>query len=379
MANADTKLIPGRGKIASLDGVRAVSFLIVFVAHAGLDRIVPGRLGVNIFFLLSGYLITTLMIREREQTGWISLKLFYMRRTLRIFPPMYAIMAAIIVYLWAANQLVGITWAGVCSQAFYYTNYWFGGGRIPGLGVLWSLAVEEHFYLFFPPLFLLLTTRLRLDYRRLAITLLGICGLFLIWRIVVVSTFSNGLTWARDTTDCRADSILFGCVLACFERTPAAKRVFTRQNLERIGIPCSAIVLLLTLVIRNPVFRETLRYTLQGLAIAPILYYVVHVPESWMGRFLNLRWLATLGTLSYSLYLMHPTVLEQTNMVFHSKVVAGVLSLLISIVFASIVHVLIEKPTDAWRRRLRHTGARDRQGPSVAQVETALSPTLLAE
>src|ERR1700761_1752256 len=100
--------VANTGKIPSLDGLRGVSFLIVFIAHAGLDKLVPGRLGVNIFFILSGYLITTLMIREREKTGWVSLKLFYLRRALRIFPPMYFIMAATLIYLAAVHHLAGI-------------------------------------------------------------------------------------------------------------------------------------------------------------------------------------------------------------------------------------------------------------------------------
>ncbi len=199
------------GKIPSLDGLRGVSFLIVFVAHAGLDKIIPGRVGVNIFFLLSGYLITTLMIREREKTGWISLKLFYLRRSLRIFPPMYSIMAATLIYLAVVHHLEGITFVGVCSQLFYYQNYFFHGGKglIPGLGVLWSLAVEEHFYLFFPLLMLLFVARFKMSYREIAICLLWMCGAILVWRTFVVLTFSNGLEWARAPTDCRAASIKF--------------------------------------------------------------------------------------------------------------------------------------------------------------------------
>src|ERR1700691_436129 len=119
------------GKIPSLDGVRAVSFLIVFLAHAGLDRIVPGRLGVDIFFLLSGYLITLLLLREHAKTGAISLKLFYMRRALRIFPPMYAILGTTLALLWFSHQMAGITRAGLYSQLFYYQNYNFHGGIIP--------------------------------------------------------------------------------------------------------------------------------------------------------------------------------------------------------------------------------------------------------
>src|ERR1700733_3673943 len=73
--------------IPSLDGLRTLSFLIVFTAHAGLDRIVPGGFGVTVFFFLSGYLITTLMRVEAETSGHVSLKHFYLRRALRILPP----------------------------------------------------------------------------------------------------------------------------------------------------------------------------------------------------------------------------------------------------------------------------------------------------
>jgi len=363
-----------QGKIPSLDGLRGVSFLIVFLAHAGLEWIIPGRVGVNVFFLLSGYLITTLMIRERQKTGWISLKLFYSRRTLRIFPPMYAIMIATLLYLWLVHHMQGITIAGVCSQAFYYQNYWFhnGKGIIPGLGVLWSLAVEEHFYILFPPLFLLLLNRFDLNYRQIAILLLGLCALILVWRTFVVFTFPNGLVWARDTTDCRADSILFGCVLACWEETPSTARALSKRNLERIIVPCSITLLLATLVFRNPVFRETLRYTLQGIAIAPILYYVVHVPESVAGRLLNMRWLTALGTLSYSLYLLHATVLEEMNGAVHSRALAGVLSLIVAILAAYIVHVVVEKPTTALRQRLHHLGAGGKRKPSLMPEGPAL-------
>jgi peptidoglycan/LPS O-acetylase OafA/YrhL len=365
--NAVEKTIVGpsssSGKIPSLDGLRGVSFLIVFVAHAGLDKIVPGRLGVDIFFLLSGYLITTLMIRERERTGWISLKLFYLRRSLRIFPPMYTIMAATLLYLAAVHHLGGITFAGVCSQAFYYQNYYFHGGRglIPGLGILWSLAVEEHFYLFFPLLMLLFLTRFKMSYRQIAVSLLWICAGILLWRSFVAITFSNGLEWARDTTDCRADSILFGCALASWEKTPSIARILTRQRLERTVLPVSFALLLVTLLFRNPIFRETIRYTMQGVALAPILYYVVHTPHSWAGRILNARGLSALGTLSYALYLLHATVLIEINQIISSRWLAGILSLLVAVLLAYLVHVLVEKPTDAMRKRFRHNSGDNQQ------------------
>ncbi|MGD0646577.1 MAG: acyltransferase [Acidobacteriaceae bacterium] len=363
MEDTPARFTSSTGKIPSLDGLRGVSFLIVFVAHAGLDKIVPGRLGVNMFFLLSGYLITTLMIREREATGWISLRLFYLRRTLRIFPPMYSIMAATLLYLAAVHHLAGITLAGVCSQAFYYQNYYFhgGAGLIPGLGVLWSLAVEEHFYLFFPLLMLLFLTRLRMSYRQIAISLLCMCGVILVWRTFVAITFSNGLEWARDTTDCRADSILFGCALACLEKTSLAASVFTRRRLERLILPICFALLLITLLIRNPVFRETIRYSIQGVALAPILYYFVQTPAGWAGRILNTQVLTFLGTVSYALYLLHATVLLEINQIIPSKVLAGVLSLFVAILLAYLVHIFVEKPTDAMRKKFRHTSDKMQQ------------------
>src|ERR1051326_8050510 len=81
-------------QIPSLDGIRALAVLLVFAAHAGLNERVPGNFGVTVFFFLSGYLITTLLRLEWERTGGISLKAFYLRRVLRILPPMYLVLAA---------------------------------------------------------------------------------------------------------------------------------------------------------------------------------------------------------------------------------------------------------------------------------------------
>ena len=345
---------PLPGKLPSLDGVRAISFLIVFVAHAGLDWIVPGRFGVDIFFLLSGYLITFLLIREYSSTGSISLRHFYMRRALRIFPPMYAILGCTLLLLWFSHQMAGITWAGVSSQLFYYQNYFFRPGIIPELGPLWSLAVEEHFYIFFPPLMVLLLARSE-NYRDIAKALLVLCGLILAWRCCVVAFMPEGMRWARDASDTRADSILYGCVLAFLQQTPLSDSIFQRKRLERYIIPACLGTLLLTFAVRNSIFRETIRYTLQGLAIAPLLYYVVHYPETYVGKLLNTRVLSYVGVLSYSLYLLHAVVLLQMGRVVHGALAVGLLSLPVTIALGVLTRVLIEKPAEKLRSKLRDT------------------------
>ena len=346
---------PIRGaKIPSLDGVRAVSFLIVFVAHAGLDWIVPGRFGVNIFFALSGYLITSLLIREQENNGYISLKLFYLRRILRILPPMYAVLFVAACFFWSTDQLHGVTIGGVCSQIFYYQNYYHGGGVLPGLGLLWSLAVEEHFYIFFPPLMIILISRVR-DYARISAVLLTICGVVLCWRCCVVAFMPEGLRWARDATDTRCDSILFGCVLACLQQTTLRSSIFlTKRRLERFILPISVATMLLTFVVRNPVFRETLRYSLQGIALIPWLYYVVEYPETRLGRLLNTPALRFLGLLSYSLYLVHYVVIVELQKVIGNALICAVLGFGISIFLAMIIRASIERPLEKLRARLRN-------------------------
>jgi peptidoglycan/LPS O-acetylase OafA/YrhL len=126
-------------------------------------------------------------------------------------------------------------------------------------------------------------------------------------------------------------------------------------------LPICFALLLITLLIRNPVFRETIRYSIQGVALAPILYYFVQTPAGWAGRILNTQVLTFLGTVSYALYLLHATVLLEINQIIPSKVLAGVLSLFVAILLAYLVHIFVEKPTDAMRKKFRHTSDKMQQ------------------
>ena len=144
--------IPDSGVIPSLDGLRAVSILIVLVSHAGYGTIVPGGLGVTIFFFLSGYLITTLMLAEHERTGELDVVRFYARRVFRLMPPLIVTLAIVYGLTFAGLVPGGITLAGLASQLLYFANYYQiffdPGNTIPGgTEVLWSLAVEEHYYI----------------------------------------------------------------------------------------------------------------------------------------------------------------------------------------------------------------------------------------
>jgi peptidoglycan/LPS O-acetylase OafA/YrhL len=298
------------GAIPSLDGIRAIAVLLVFFAHSGVENIVPGGLGVTIFFVLSGYLITTLMRIEQSRNGSISYRGFYLRRLLRLMPPLFIVVAA--AGLLSALSVIdgGFTPGGMSSALFYFGNYHVISndfrGMPAGIGLVWSLAIEEHYYLFYPPLAALL---LRVGRVGLSVTVLSmLCAAVLTWRYWLV--FHGGseayLTMATDT---RVDAILVGCLMALLRNpwldpVPAPKALYDWA----VAAVCVA-VLLGTLLYRDEVFRLTARYTLQSLAIAPLIYLAVARADRLPFRWLNARSVVYIGTISYTIYLSHHVIL----------------------------------------------------------------------
>ena len=180
-------------------------------------------------------------------------------------------------------------------------------GAIPaGLGVVWSLAVEEHYYLLYPPLIAVLLRAGRVGLS--TATLLGLCLAMLAWRCWLVW---NGASEAHLTmaTDTRADAILVGCCMALW-RNPRLDPV-AAPNRRRDGLlilVCVA-VLLSTVAYRGEFFRLTLRYSLQSLAVAPLIYLAVARSQHWQFRWLSAKPLVYLGTISYTVYLSHHVIL----------------------------------------------------------------------
>lgn len=360
--------------IPSLDGLRAVSFLLVFVAHAGLEDWVPGGFGVTVFFFLSGYLITTLMRMEREGLGTVSFKQFYLRRVLRILPPFYLTLALSTVA--AAVGLVpgGFAPMAVLAQALHSANYWIilhgYGGQPGGTGVYWSLAVEEHFYLFFPLVFVGLTRWVRAPSRRAA-ALYALCALVLVWRLFLVHALHVSTDRTYVGSDTRIDSILFGCALAIYGNPIMdGPSRFSENTWKRLLLPASVAVLLFTFVYRDGDFRETTRYSLQGLALTPLFVTAVRYPNWLVFRPLNTRLANFLGVLSYSLYLVHHVILfaVHAHVPLH-PVLQGALALGLSIALAWTIYRFVEKPCAVLRKRL----SRATKAPAVARTEVAQS------
>jgi peptidoglycan/LPS O-acetylase OafA/YrhL len=346
-------------QIASLDGIRAVSFMLVFLAHSGLGNIVPGGLGVTTFFFLSGFLITTLMRQELAETGDVSFKQFYLRRALRILPPFYTVLAFAALLSWLGVLAGPPQREPLLAQALHFTNYWEvlhgAEGQIAGTGVYWSLAVEEHFYLLFPAIFVVLHRALGTPLRRAAV-LWCICLLILAWRCALV--FGAGVVADRTylASDTRFDSILFGCALALV-KNPAldSEGPGERTFWLRVMLPASGGLMVVSLLFRDPKFRETFRYTLQGVALYAFFICAVRNAGLPVFRLLNHRAVQRIGVLSYSLYLVHHVVLlgVQRGIQIH-PVFQSAIGFAISFLVASAIWRWIEKPCARLRKRLTH-------------------------
>lgn len=343
-----------------LDGFRAISILLVVISHAGLEWLVPGGLGVVVFFVISGFLITRQMIAEIAATGTLSFKAFYLRRVFRLAP-------ALLLYLAVFDTLLGalgadITPMHVISGVFYFANYYHIFIGYPPHNpnpILWSLAIEEHFYLVAPMAVFLCR-------RNLKGLLAGLCLAAILaplWRLALylhcsadpsggICGIPGGLRIFHGT-DTMFDCIAYGCLMAVVLHLHGHRvGAYLRSG---IPILIAAAVLLSTLLLRNPVFRDTLRYSLQAGSIAVVLASMLYGCWPWLGRLLCTRPSLFVGRLSYSLYLFHFGVGTVLVLLFpgHSLLEPGLLPVFLaaSFSFAALSYYAVERPMVAVRKR----------------------------
>jgi peptidoglycan/LPS O-acetylase OafA/YrhL len=322
--------------IPAIDGMRAVAILIVVASHLVHDGIIPGGLGVTLFFFISGYLITGLLIDEYETNGAIDIKYFYVRRFMRLAPALLTMVAVVSLAYFVVFSATSIN--EILAAAFYFMNYYqiLGGAMPIPLGPLWSLAIEEHFYLVFP-LVIALTWRFR---EKLLASLVVVCVLVLVWRTILVARDANDFRIFIGT-DTRIDSIIYGAILAIGVRLKLKVDWLAGRPALLAGIA----LLLASLVIRNPAFRETLRYSLQGIAFVPLFCYAISV-DSIVRRALENPLAIWIGKLSYSLYLWHFPILVfmKTEFSAANPVALGLLIGALSLLCAAVSYYFVETP-----------------------------------
>ncbi len=325
-------------RLPSLDGLRALSILLVILWHlpgrptmpvlGQLWRIDAGNLGVRVFFVISGFLITTLLLAEHARSGTIDLKRFYLRRTFRIMPPFYVFLAG----MWLAAQLglQELSAASLWHTATYTTNYL--GAQWP-VGHTWSLSVEEQFYLLWPGLIVLVGLR---GGFRSALVMLAVSPLCRL----AAEAFAGWPGNARYGFESVADALATGCLLARHRDALWQYRPYRALLESRWSVAIPAAVLGAALVCGQwPGPVAAVGLTLLNVTVAVAIDWCLRRPDTLVGRVLNLPPVAFVGTLSYSLYLWQQPFLNETA--------TGALAWRLAAVFALALasFYLVEQPT----------------------------------
>lgn len=334
--------------IPSLDGLRAISILLVLLGHLsnthGFLHVDLGigdyaHLGVVVFFIISGFLITRLLVGEYDKTQTISLKRFYLRRTLRLFPASYALIACVAL-LWLAG-IVELHSSDIWHALTYTMNYL--PGRSWSLGHLWSLSIEEQFYLLWPFAFVFLRPRRAFWAAGWAIVL-GPVARAGGW-LLLHKTPYNGL----ELFPMAADSLATGCLLArisgWLEEQPWYLRLF--RPAWSLGI--LGLLLLVNRYLQHiPVW--VLGASVVNICIAVLIHRSVYCSRDFFGNFLNWKPIAFIGVLSYSLYLWQQLFLNRFSTAWRCAFPQNLVFVFLA---ALASYLLLELPVLKLRQRLR--------------------------
>lgn len=299
-------------RMPGLDGLRALAVLTVMVFHAWPAVLTGGMIGVDLFFVLSGFLISLLLVAEYRASGVIGLRNFYLRRCLRLMPAFLLMLLVFLGYcLLRFDGRVLERYLQSVALAVTYTSNWaraFSLNPVEGLGHTWSLAMEEQFYLFWP---LLLLGLLRLGLRPsklvglVLLLALASCGwrVFLAWHGAGADRLYNGL-------DTRLDALMVGCALGiaqAFGLLESLRRPWAGRLLGLVAVP--AVLYLVAVATRAHYWVDMRLYywmlALVELSAACLVLNVVCHSSGWLNRLLCLRGLVWLGGISYGLYLWH--------------------------------------------------------------------------
>lgn len=328
-------------RFPALDGLRAIAVSLVLVGHAG-HWLPIGSLGVAVFFVLSGFLITGLLLQEVHDSGTIRLGRFYVRRTLRIMPAAFTFLfvAWLILHGGPANPPSG-EWV---ASAFYYNDYYVAVHPRPGTQIThtWSLAVEEQFYLLWPALLLWRHPRGVTTVRRdLILAILAVW----IWRGSLAGVVRpHYMQFAFDT---RCDFLALGCLLAVSRNTRRLRVLAELVHRHRWlpVLPILGLVALTAAMMSIPTRPLAISYPLEGVLIALLIHHLLVARWCWLDHPIMRR----LGALSYSLYLYHLLAYYLAGRVWQDPWCMSAVGTGIALIVAWASYEWIERPILRWR------------------------------
>jgi peptidoglycan/LPS O-acetylase OafA/YrhL len=373
--------------LPGLDGLRAIAVAAVLLYHAGVGWLPGGFLGVEVFFVISGYLITALLLAEWGQHGRLDLRTFWIRRARRLLPALFLLLLAGLAYavIWLPNEVARLR--GDALAAFSYITNWYFIlrqqsyfeviGRPSLFQHLWSLAIEEQFYLLWPPILALLLRRW--SQRTIVAILLAVAAASALLMAVL---YRPGVDPSRVYygTDTRAAGLLVGSSLAMVWAPWRSLGRATRQTvvwLDRAGVGAIALLVLLFVVLDQ---RQTFLYrggfTLIDLATVPAIARAVAPGARLLPALLDAPPLRWLGERSYSLYLWHWPLFAVTRPGIDTRL-EGVPLLLVrllgAVILAELSYRFFETPIRRgalgrlWARFRALSAARDRRSWRAVQ------------
>ena len=358
MSNNKSKYLP------SIDSLRALAVLAVIIYHVDVNYLPGGFLGVDLFFVLSGYLISSLIIKEFRKTGTVNLYNFYIRRARRLLPAVYFMITVGLVVMVLFNEVLlrkshldaifGYIYSSNWWYIFHKLDYFDSFGAQSPFKHLWSLAIEEQFYMIFPLLFLFVNRKKKSKdgtYKLNKNFLYVVLGLILVSLIAHILLFDiNNISRIYFGTDTRAFSLLVGVVGAILypmERLHA--KVTPQQNMIYSVVSLVSIATLITVMIYTSEYN-TLLYR-GGFLLVAILGLIVIISSgkqhTLMSRLLSFKPIVFIGKISYSLYLWHFPVLVLTTPVSeigNPNIIFVILRVILTFILATASYVFVETP-----------------------------------
>jgi peptidoglycan/LPS O-acetylase OafA/YrhL len=330
--------------IPTLDGLRAMAVFLVIFYHCGF-LLAPASLGLMMFFVLSGFLITWLLLRESEEQGSVSLYGFYRRRMLRIFPAFYAYWIGIVLLLLMAGK--NILWPHAFSALFYAVNYYNAVHGDPGTAFshTWSLAVEEQFYLLWPLAFI----KLRNNLSKLTIFICGVILAVWLHRFVLCFVFNVDQAYFYSAFDARLDQIMMGCLLAVLLKRGVLMS-FWKAVCSSLFLPVMVLMLLFASIyfgeLLAPRYRDVFGFGLEPILIAILMVQAISFSSTLQMKWIEWPVVRYLGRISYSLYLYQQITVTfvQKQLEAHPEVLQLIVAVAFTIIMAAASYHIIERP-----------------------------------
>ena len=358
MSNNKSKYLP------SIDSLRALAVLAVIIYHVDVNYLPGGFLGVDLFFVLSGYLISSLIIKEYRKTGSLNLYNFYIRRARRLLPAVYFMITVGLVVMVLFNEVLlrkshldaifGYIYSSNWWYIFHKLDYFDSFGAQSPFKHLWSLAIEEQFYMIFPLLFLLVNRKKKSKdgtYKLNKNFLYVVLGLILVSLIAHILLFDiNNISRIYFGTDTRAFSLLVGVVGAIlYPMEKLHAKVTSQQNIMYSVVSLVSIATLITVMIYTSEYNTWLYRG--GFLLVAILGLIVIISSgkqhTLMSRLLSFKPVVFIGKISYSLYLWHFPILVLTTPVSeigNPNIIFVILRVILTFVLASASYVFVETP-----------------------------------